>query len=567
MHYYIYPKGSNAEYIALAIQSLGAAGFDCESIFSKSGEVDSIESSLIESSHATERERESKPRGAEFSAIDSIESANKNSHEKYLQEYNKQYSKFIHQKEIIQNTQKQKLKEILPKSKFSHTISFLDDSCEESSIAQNAEKIRQEISQNRARLLLATYKFSDSCLKTLKSHKITKAYDGIAKIGGALNDFYAEKYKGKKVIAIALNGYELAQKHLGDLRERLKNAGFYIIYVVWAESMWQAELVADLQEKGEDFIFANFEFFEQLCFFPMVINQAEYFTTNQKVRSLFIHDSFDMAPQAVYTLRENVAGLMFGYLQADYLNVHSRAHADFLAKKLSFSVFTIPQIEARFVCGGYPSIEKQVADFGEVDYSIKRDSVIFISNSITFFDTERSKKLMNIVLNLGYRVLFKAHTAFKRSFEFERDFAAQFADNPNFIFYTEPRLSRDEMQRALCFVEANSSMCYSAPVISKRPCIMPYPSKARLAASQMPDFLEKDDGFFHPSLHIRIFEDDEESTLIAHLRELEKTKTQKEWEAKIKDYCQNDLYNFGKSAEYIAQWICEWYENREILAI
>ena len=40
---------------------------------------------------------------------------------------------------------------------------------------------------------------------------------------------------------------------------------------------------------------------------------------------------------------------------------------------------------------------------------------------------------------------------------------------------------------------------------------------------------------------------------------------QQQWREKIEDYCKNDLYHYGNASEFIAKWICNWYNNREIL--
>lgn len=74
-----------------------------------------------------------------------------------------------------------------------------------------------------------------------------------------------------------------------------------------------------------------------------------------------------------------------------------------------------------------------------------------------------------------------------------------------------------------------------------------------------------EDTFYHSNLHIRVFEGDD-STILPIINDLANNEnTKKEWRDSIEVFCKDDLYNYGKSSEYLVEWIEKWYQRREIL--
>ena len=97
-------------------------------------------------------------------------------------------------------------------------------------------------------------------------------------------------------------------------------------------------------------------------------------------------------------------------------------------------------------------------------------------------------------------------------------------------------------------------MGYSYPPIAKRPALLIYP-----------DDNGELDTYFNDKIHIKFHRGDFDGIINAVDCLANNLDTQKLWHNKIIDYCKNDLFNYGCASEFIAKWICDWYNNREIL--
>ncbi|MDA3967554.1 hypothetical protein [Helicobacter sp. WB40] len=392
----------------------------------------------------------------------------------------------------------------------------------------------------------------------MKNLGISRCYDGISFVANLLNKHYKEKYKNKRIIAIALNGYELSQKHLGDIPRILKDSNFNIVYILSFASKWHKELICDLEQRGEDYILADYEFVEALDFFPFVICQAEFSRYNAKVASLKLFTSADMVQNYAYLNREVESSIQLGFFLSTYVNIHSKSHLKYISKKQQFANL-VPDPSYKFLLGGYPSIDKEAKACLCSD--IPKDSVIFVSTHLNFEYPRRLATIIKHVLDCGFRVVFKSNPAHCELENIEKDFVKEFLTYDNFVFYdnSTPRLNKEELQRSISLVESCSSMLYSYPIATKKPSIIMYPKRDSISF----DTLEND-CFYNDKIHIRIFEEDDYS-IVEILKKLQEEQESQKWKDKIEDYCKNDLYNFGNASKEIAKWIIEWYENMEIM--
>lgn len=103
-------------------------------------------------------------------------------------------------------------------------------------------------------------------------------------------------------------------------------------------------------------------------------------------------------------------------------------------------------------------------------------------------------------------------------------------------------------------------MVYSFPVQSGRPAILLYPSRNSIDESKL-----LKDTFFNSNLHMRFFKE-EDDAILENIKKLAYNKEyQKKWQEKIEEFCNYDLYNYGCASEYIANWIIDWYNKRDLL--
>ncbi|MDE5602576.1 MAG: hypothetical protein K2I71_01445, partial [Helicobacter sp.] len=445
--------------------------------------------------------------------------------------------------------------------------SFVDDK-DQNTLENMALEIRENIATKEAKLLLSSSRYMDNLLDNVMKNGIFECYDGIKEITTLVNNYYKQKFQGERVVAVILDGFGVEQKHLGDIVKILEQKNFKILYIVFYTSVWLKELEEELQAKKKDYILAGLEFMQNLDFFPFVISQVNAEKFHPNVRSLKLYASMDEVPNYVW-LNDLFKDRMYkecidlNFYQSFYINIHSQTHYEDFYKTQQF--FNLdPNPSYRLIKGGYPSIEKEVVNFAKQREEVFRDTVIFISALLNHYYPKFLSKIIHNVLNAGFRVVFKSCPAHCELEAQEDEFVenGEFEKNPNFLYWRndKPKLSIEELNRSIVAIEAASSMMYSYPVITKRPAILLYPKK-----DSIPQDLLEQDCFYHKDLHIRIFEEDSKD-LIEILQKLSMDKKyQKEWERKIQKYCKEDLYNFGNASEYLANWIVEWYNKREIL--
>lgn len=411
-------------------------------------------------------------------------------------------------------------------------------------------------------MLLAAPNYMNDLLGNVKNNGISECYNGVEFIAKQINNYYKQKYKNQHLIAISPSGYANFQKHLGDIPKILKQNGFKIIYIITFSDFW-SDLETKLKEEGEDYIFAEFEFAECLDFFPFMLSQKDntYVSLNKKVTSLRMLPSMEMCPSPIVYPEKQSAYDLLNY-KSTYINIHSQKFLKIINDRQKLFSGIGVDVFYKLLKGGYPSIDNhphlQCENYKDLD------SVIIVGGVIENYFFDELCRVMDNLLKLGYRVVFKdiqkavgGHIASADKIERIKE---GFCGYKNFVWYVEPNLSDEELKRSITLIGAGtSSMEYSYPTIAKKPAILLY-----FGVSSSDKVLESD-SFYHPSLHIRICKD-ELDTLPQVLETLKSDEDyQAQRKALILDYCQNDLYNYGYAGEFIAQWIMNWYENREIL--
>ncbi len=443
------------------------------------------------------------------------------------------------------------------------TYSFVDDSFKEQSLESLSPLIKQEILAGGAKLLLSSPKNYDKLLDNCLLYGIDDIYDGVKICADWLNAYYKENFDCSKMIAVQLSGFGSYQKHLGSICKRLQEGGLQIVYIISLGHYWFEEIKRDFEKRGEKYVCADCEVLENLNFFPFVIEQTNIIKFHTGVYNLKMVTSMEQISNRVCSSKELLEVLNISFLLASYVNIHSQSAYEEVFKLQSFNGL-LPSPQPRLIQGGYPSIEKEVEEFESlVDYSVKRDTVIFISTFLNFEQPQKLSRYILKALECGFRVIFKSCPPLEQTHKQREDeFAKNFETYSNFIYWTNetPRLSNEELQRSITAIEIYSSMMYSYPVITKRPAILLYPH-----TKEIPQEVLENDCFYRENLHLRIFEE-EESIFVEMLRKLsEDLDYQKEWERKILDYCYKDLYHFKNASSYLSNWILKWYEKRKWL--
>lgn len=439
------------------------------------------------------------------------------------------------------------------------SYSFLDDCKQEKSLEFNSIKIRQEISEGKACLYLTSKKLEDDLLENIIRNGIDKCFDGVMVLSALLNQYCSERFKNQKIIAIVLKNHNIEQKSLGFMIDLLQQKGFKIVYIITYQNFIHKEIETFLREKQQDYIYANFEILEQLSFFPFVIDQSPSMKFHQNVASLKMIPSMDMYPSSVTHADVQKSYDLFLHYSS-YINIHSKTLYDLISKKQRFGG-AFGDISHRLVKGGYPSLDKQIKSLETqaITHSIqKMDSIIVIGDTLCVKFYDILLRIIQNFLSCGIRVLYKPTNRYheisllnlKKTFEKEN----------GFVWYDKQYLEQEELDRSFMAIESGiSSMAYSYPILAKKPCILLY-----LGINSC-DLFSIEDTFYHPSLHIRLC-NDELKLLDGIARQLKADENyQKYWRDKIEHYCKEDMYHYGNASEYLVEWINQWYRKREIL--
>ncbi|MDA3968308.1 hypothetical protein [Helicobacter ibis] len=441
---------------------------------------------------------------------------------------------------------------------YNHDVILVDDNSQ-NSFESLQEQMKKDL-KNDSKLFLSSPKLYDKLLPKIKKADIPECYCGVSVLAKQLNEYFLEKLKGRKVIAVFLSGFFAKQKHLGDIVKILKDNGFC---VVWITSLFHHsfdEIIDDFHKQEEFYLCADCEFLEKLNFFPFIIEQGNIVKLHSDVKSLKIVTSMEQLSNIVVSKSEMLDIQNMSYFLADYVNIHSESFYKHVCNIQSFGGTYNPK--NKLIQGGYPSIDNEIKEFGKVSFGV-RDTIIFISSQLNFDNEDLVKSLIIKCLDSGFRVIFKSCPPLKDTCEErEIEFANNFKKYEKFVFYdnSTPRIKVEDLRRSITLIEVYSSLCYSYPSITKRPCILIYPQR-----NSIEDSVLSNDIFYNENLHIRIFLD-EIDLFMSFIFELSSNiEIQKQWKEKIDNYCKNDLYNFGNASEYLANWIMQWYNNREIL--
>ena len=433
------------------------------------------------------------------------------------------------------------------------SYSFVDDSDSKISLQENRNKIQQGIDCKQAKLCLTSIKYQDILLQNIINAEINQCYNGISMFADALNAYLMRKFKAKKVIGIVLKNHAIKQKYLGSIESILEQNGFVIIYILTYYNFIHYQIEEYCKQNKKHYIYCDYEVLERISFFPFVIDQSVGMKFHQDVASLKMIPSMDMYPCATHEYGQKCYDLFL--YQSRYINTHSQSLYELIYKKQTFGG-AFGDVSYKLVKGGYPSIDEQTHDV--LDAKSKLDTVVIIGDTLCInFYCELVELIFKLIEN-GFRVLYKST---KRSPHNNIEkLRLKFAGKEYFVWYEESKLSVEELSRSIAALEYGiSSMAYSYPVLTKKPSILLY---FDICSS---DSILQKDTFYHPSLHIRLCQD-EIWNLLPILKNLAEDKIyQQQWREKIEDYCKNDLYHYGNASEFIAKWICDWYKKREIL--
>ena len=378
------------------------------------------------------------------------------------------------------------------------SFSFIDDGDTISSLEANLEIIKKGIEGGEAEILICSKRFCDVILEKLFNNGIRECRNGLELVANKINTYYKDKFTAYKRIGILLDGYEANQKHLGNIPMYLQKFGFKVIYLIAPDFEWFDEVKACIL-KDNEFVYVTDEFLELFDFYPFIIFQNERLTKfHPKITSLKLFVTAEQMSNQIIMYNPNYAAMeVLGNDLCDYVNVHSESLYNAMLERYIEVKKTVGINRCKFLQGGYPSIDKQIASF--IDKDCKRDTIIFISSNGFYeksmdFAEEAVWSLID-----KYRILWKSHPVYTKRLCFEKEMSwiNKFIYHKNFVYYKKARLNQAELERSICIMVNTSSMGYSYPPLAKRPAILLYPSESVKRLQTIKDV------YYNPKIHIR----------------------------------------------------------------
>ncbi|AGZ82419.1 hypothetical protein [Campylobacter fetus] len=417
---------------------------------------------------------------------------------------------------------------------------FIDDSDYETSIEN-----RKKIIKNDDIILLASKTYEQNLISNLEKFDIENYCDGISLIAKKLNKIYKNKFGysigvilekniNDKYLNIPYNGYELnsqivyfTQNQIAyeEAKKRFKN-------VVMASSWWLSYF---------DFV---------TCY----ISSDYLLGYNMPDVKTFVLGNYYYvgAFHDFYHSKEDIYEKV-GFM-ASRMDSFTLAHAKEFYENLK-PVFSKFNNGGGLLKLGYKSIESDMKNYVWRQHT---DTIIIpIAENKHYGFKDMLVKFAKILLENGFRVLFKAHYQHKELLNtYEKDIQ-NLSKYQNFVLYTKPHLSLDELERSITLVEFRSSLNYTYALITKKPSILLIPP------SVTKNRIDLKNNFYNKNLHIELTDLNSALQMVKILQN--DSNVQKLHKKMIEYYIQYEMYSYDDILEFIQNYHLKQLKLRQNL--
>lgn len=205
--------------------------------------------------------------------------------------------------------------------------------------------------------------------------------------------------------------------------------------------------------------------------------------------------------------------------------------------------------EGELVCGGYPSLDVSIDKYKKLSLDGKVDNNILIAVNTLDNVKMMEKFLMQIQNSLyllsGVKIIFRPYPG-HIGHDVVNKFREKFLKYDWFVYDDSSQLSAENMRNSCVLIGDYSSLVWTFPLTTLKPAILVFKDKKNLENSY------NGVRFFNPLLHFAASNPDEIFNCIKKARHNTKERAQK-----ILEYRQNEVFNLGKSGEFIANFIIE----------
>lgn len=229
------------------------------------------------------------------------------------------------------------------------------------------------------------------------------------------------------------------------------------------------------------------------------------------------------------------------------------------SKRAFKSMFDAVGLEVCVVEGGYPRFDNRFQK--RQAFKCNKEQFLFIPR---LSKPHELLEIISYLLDNGKKVLLRRHGAYENYIKWQGlddpyKVLEAFKQDPNFSFDETPSITNEILDKSIVVTD-NSSVAYSAPLVSLTPCILYSIPKNEF------DLRIRNYGisFANPLLH-RVALDDEEFFRVSLDLETELSVNSEKITKEIQDYVLDNFYNLGCSAEMIAKTLLESFKKQQLV--
>ncbi len=353
-----------------------------------------------------------------------------------------------------------------------------------------------------------------------------------------------------KCIGVAVTTFA-DNKHLGDIAKNLEAKGAKVMYVYYNEESFEKipqsqkhkSILLPLQMSYMGNFFSIFEMFIT-CLMPLT-------SPNWGSKIVYIPHAF-IDPIAALVQRKRPLD-DFWFKKKMGINGY-RIISSLSNYKIYKDKFKECGFEEELVCGGYPSLDKNILEYeglkqqgrgqvmqdegGSILIAINhQESISIIKDFLLEYKSNFTPK---------QKVYFRPYPGNILRKESD-EIAREYLQYSWFVYDTSSKLKAQIMQECCCIIGDYSSLVYTFPLTTLKPAILLCLDKSALEN----DYLGI--RFYNPILHKMALSAKECLDRVCEVLLEDKGRRAR----KIKEYREKEIFNLGKSSEFIADFILE----------
>lgn len=425
-------------------------------------------------------------------------------------------------------------------------VNFIDDAYDEISLDKQAKVIKESGSEvllalekrnpNSKNILQHLKNNLDSC--GIKNYKNKMLWYSTCVVEKCKRKIEENQWNTKDIIGVGV--YNLGgEKHLGYVDAELKKNGFKILYLCSNDISYQKYS----QKDGDDSyaIPLPIEYFDLVDFIWGLYMTTPLLNRNPKVKYFY-------QPHGIADMAEGI--LRFGGVE-EMMEIMRFPDFIFTTTKREFEiltqVFSDYHLHSNIIKAGYPAFEITLKEYQETQDEVKDSVLVAMPNESDLPDIQEGIELL---LKNGIKVIFRPGFGWKKRVVDE--FISLYSGWLNFSVDVGERISTQSYLKSFAVVISASSVGYTFPMTTLCPAILFFKNESIINRNYC-GF-----GYFDSRLHL--YAKDAKGLLENALKI---QKNYKNYQKKILEYRENEVYHFNQSSSFIAQTLKEiWSKER-----